>query len=70
METSGLLKQSFSPLTVIDIRYGSLQKHESNPMFIQRMMAKYGLSEQQVKLIIQVDDDHIDGLGRICDSNG
>lgn len=66
METSGLLKQSFSPLTVIDIRYGPLEdKRETNQMRVTRFAEKYGIAEQHVKLIMGVDDDHIDGLGRI-----
>lgn len=61
------LRHSMSPISVIDIRYGTPLKQESNQQLVTRMALKYGRAEQDIRLLMALDDDLIDGVGRMAE---
>lgn len=60
-----LPRQSFSALTIYEIRYGRPRKAESNQDRVTRLCATYGLDVGTMRLLIGVGDDYIDLIGRI-----
>lgn len=62
-----IVAHSHSALTVFELRYGPVLKHETNQQRVKRFAHTYGLSDTEVKLIMAADDELIDSYGRIVE---
>jgi hypothetical protein len=60
-------RRSFSALTVCEIRQGPCRKGEGATDRFRRLCAMYALEPVELRLLMQVDDEHIDAIGRIRD---